>query len=249
MKQVSAVSKIKKFTGTIRNNRTNNSRPVQTMIIHDESVSLAIPLLLSKLSDEKSHLAHVLTFGSDKTPVVQKLQQLLQILNRNEMLRILYLNGGEIEDREIESFAETLTRLLSRLHFSYDLLVVRLMPERRMNNTAIKHKIHDIDANESHEFISSRIARLFQSDGFPMDEQLQEDGVENHSEDLHSLEYVDTVAFRPQTHETQEIQVEGEDWKSESIGDVYEFIIVLIILFFLLNFLFHLLRNCYLIFK
>lgn len=153
MKQVSAVSKIKKFTGTIRNNRTNDSRPVQTMIIHDESVSLAIPLLLSKLSDEKSHLAHVLTFGSDKTPVVQKLQQLLQILNRNELLRILYLNGGQIEDREIESFAETITRLLSRLHFSYDLLVVRLMPERRMNNTAIKHKIHDIDANESHEFI------------------------------------------------------------------------------------------------
>lgn len=246
MEQVSAAVKIKKFAGAIRNNRANDSRSVQTVILHDESVYLAIPQLLSNLSNEKSHLIHVLTFGGgDKTAVVQKLQSLLQILNRNKLVRVLCLNSGQIEDQEIENFAETLKNLLSRLNFTFDLQVARLGSDRLTTN----QQIHDIDANESNEFISIRIAELFQSEGFPSVTEFPMAVDEKQSEDLHSLDCVERAEFCP---ESQEIVVNGddcEDQRSERIVDAYEFIIVLIILFFLFNFIFHLFSNCYVIFK
>lgn len=180
--------------GTIcatRFNQDNDS--AHTVIIIDESASQAkgkqrftekiMPLVLSKLSHEKSQLIHSLTLGTDKTSVVEKLQSMLGTLDANKPIRILVLTDGEVQNhQEIENFAAIIMKFLSASNLSIEFQVVRLVSKSRSkqdplqtNNPTTKSYLFDIDASESNKSIATRIGQLFQSGGISMDQQLRMD--------------------------------------------------------------------------
>lgn len=209
--------------GGVRVNQGNDSNSIQTVIIFDESASVAkgtqrftekiIPLALSKLSHKKSQLVHSLTFGSDKTSVIEKLQSLVQTLDANKEIRILFLTNAEVQ--EVETFAETIMKFLSRTHSSADLHVVRLASEceqswLRISNTTTKYNLFDVDANESNEFIAIQIEELLGSGSFPMHKPLRRvknsSKTQGQSKDVgdkqsgyaRSLDYVEKAQFSPE---------------------------------------------------
>lgn len=260
----------------VNTNLSNDSKSIQTVIILDESVSVAkvtwrftkqiIPLMLSKLSYEKAQLVHLLTFGADETPVAQKLQSLLQTLDANKRVEILLLTNEKVQDhKEIEIFAENLLKFPDGAHFSADdFKVVRLASECRQstlqinNDPTAQYKLFDIDATESNEFIASRIAELFRSYAFPMHEQLHRNGrqflkIRGHLTVMvpefagDDLRNLDYVVRAEFRPEAQEMQTKRRDKKPERLHNVFGTILVVILLFFLLFSLFHI-YNFYVIF-
>lgn len=192
----SAANKLKTFMGAIRTtrvNQDNDSNSIQTVIIIDESASVAkgtrrftekiIPLVLSKLPSKKSQLVHLLTFRSEKSSVFKKLQSILQKLDANKRIRIVVLTNAEVQDRqEVENFAETIMEFLSGSNSSADCHVVTLASEcgqslLGINDRTKKINHFDIDATESNDIIATRIGELLHADRFPIDKKLV-----NHSE-------------------------------------------------------------------
>lgn len=248
-------------------NRINqdDDSTTHSLIIIDESMSVSVvekimPLVFSKLSHQKSHLVHSLTFGADEAYVVEKLQSLSETLDANKQIRVLVLTDREVQNcQEIESLAATIMKFLSGSNFPAHVQILRFgskcrLSLRRINNTTIccTYKHFEIDVNESDDSIISRIAELFGSTDFPLHSQLHTDlricKIQGHStaiiaeyawdvgvnrlDDLQNIDYVESAEFRS--------EMKRQHRRSDRVSDVIDTVVVVNILFFLLFLLFQL---------
>lgn len=168
----------------MRRDNDSNSKPIQTIFILDENVSVTkktcrftekiIPLVFSKISYEQSQLVHLLTVLRDKSSVLQMLQSILQTLDASKRIRILVLTHCGIQ----EHFPEELIEFLSESNYLFELQVVRLASECRQSlvrskDATTKYQLFDIDAKKSNTLIATRIVELFQSNSYQKFEQEQ----------------------------------------------------------------------------
>ncbi|KAJ6641381.1 Flagellar attachment zone protein 1 [Pseudolycoriella hygida] len=188
---------------TPKNSTERNA--IETVVIHDESMSETwktsrinkkiIPMVLSKLNHNRSQLVHSLSFGKNTLSInknirkmlkletstsediiVRKFNTLLQTLDARKKVRILVLIDGTIQNhRKAEHLAQTFTEILGEFHFSANLQIVRLASNFCRSINATNCKVIEIDAKESNETISSRIAALFDPTGRELGEVHESD--------------------------------------------------------------------------
>lgn len=142
-----------------------------------------IPLTLSKLPCLTLQLLFLLNFGKDDAPSEEVVDlfdsyngspilPILQTLDANKRIQILVLTNGKVQDSEnIENFAEPLVQFLGLSNFQTYLQFVRITSKYhqslRMNNTTSSNLV-EIGANESDEFIATRMVELLHSDSVLM---------------------------------------------------------------------------------
>lgn len=131
-----------------------------------------VPLVFAKISNGNSQLVHLLTVASDKTPVVQMLQSILQTLDANKPIRITVLTDmTSREQQQFDNFAEALIKFLSGSNFTFELQAVRIGSECEEKllggaNVSRKYRVIDIDSKKSNVWIAAQIVELFHSNNF-----------------------------------------------------------------------------------
>lgn len=157
------------FIGTIWMEDEQSSNSIQTVIIVDQSLSMKestgrltneiLPLVLSKLSYDKSQRFHLVTFameslpyyvtceemkslaikthyGTNLSPAIQNVHSILRLLDANQPIRILSISDGEVQDGQaIEHSMRALTEYLDSSNFSINSQAVRLFTSESQPDT------------------------------------------------------------------------------------------------------------------
>ncbi|XP_037040028.1 reticulocyte binding protein 2 homolog b-like [Bradysia coprophila] len=111
-----------------------------------------VPMMLSKFFHESHQVVQLVTILRHRTATAQTIQSLVQTLDATKRIRIsVVANGDDVEQQEIENFAETVIDLLSQSGYSFELQVVRLA-----SGNVNKCKLVDIET--THEIFANPIA-------------------------------------------------------------------------------------------